>query len=351
MSALSMHISLADSQRRFLPGDFIQGKVQIKSDNNLTCNKLTLRMAWAARGRGDPNRQTVVTKELFTGKMRKGDQQHFNFDFEVPNGPYSYQGKLFSVQWLLIARADIANEFDNFVEQKFFVGAGSNMNVLSPYQAGSHFVSTERRLELKEADAQINPWPFRAVLLVGFSIDAFALWFFRQDIGALILPGLIGIGLAGVGLYEFITSWRKHRLHKALGSRDVLLTPQVPEPGQNQKIRLLLTPQRRVQLKSLHWRIKAREMAVTSSQNGYRRSYRSYYHTAFEKELTTENLPQELSPATRQSFEINWQVPHDAPLSFASADNSLQWWIDLEARFAGLPTLRESWPMAVMPGE
>lgn len=79
----------------FLPGETIQGTVSWQLDPPLT--NVELRLIWYTEGKGDQDLQIVETAEFHT----PGVVDRRVFTVRVPQGPYSFSGKLISLLWAL----------------------------------------------------------------------------------------------------------------------------------------------------------------------------------------------------------------------------------------------------------
>ncbi|HEY9422530.1 MAG TPA: hypothetical protein VIW92_14025 [Thermoanaerobaculia bacterium] len=79
----------------FLPGETITGTVSWQLDPPLT--NMELRLIWYTEGKGDQDLQIVETAELHS----PGVVERRGFTVRVPQGPYSFSGKLISILWAL----------------------------------------------------------------------------------------------------------------------------------------------------------------------------------------------------------------------------------------------------------
>ena len=79
----------------FLPGETIKGTVSWQLDPPLT--NVELRLIWYTEGKGDQDLQIVEATEFQT----PGIVDRRGFTVRLPDGPYSFSGKLISVLWAL----------------------------------------------------------------------------------------------------------------------------------------------------------------------------------------------------------------------------------------------------------
>jgi hypothetical protein len=83
----------------FLPGETITGSVYWQLDPPVT--EIELRLIWYTEGKGDQDLQIVDTAR-FNGPERSEGR---GFTVRVPQGPFSFSGKLISLLWALEAVA------------------------------------------------------------------------------------------------------------------------------------------------------------------------------------------------------------------------------------------------------
>lgn len=83
----------------FLPGETIAGTVSWQLEPPLT--NVELRLIWYTEGKGDQDLQIVETAEL----PNPGIADRRGFSLRLPQGPYSFSGKLISILWALEAVA------------------------------------------------------------------------------------------------------------------------------------------------------------------------------------------------------------------------------------------------------
>jgi hypothetical protein len=94
-----LQIRLANDLRNFKPGDIVQGTVNWELTHK--CDHVEVRLFWTTEGVGAAESgliETVMLKRPQTSEVRP-------FTFRLPAFPYSYQGVLTSVSWVLEAVA------------------------------------------------------------------------------------------------------------------------------------------------------------------------------------------------------------------------------------------------------
>lgn len=86
-------IDLQEGRYAYLPGEMLRGEIAWQFDH--TPRALELRLLWLTRGKGEQDVE-VVERRHFDPAAANGRSP---FEWTLPNGPYSYSGKLVSVAW------------------------------------------------------------------------------------------------------------------------------------------------------------------------------------------------------------------------------------------------------------
>lgn len=107
--------------KRYAPGDPVKGLLIVTPDEDLNCKHLYLRLLWHTTGRGTQYKENVTELDLHQGKLAGGLPRSFNFDFTLPNQPWSFDGHYISVVWKIQAQVDVAWATDPQAEVSFVV--------------------------------------------------------------------------------------------------------------------------------------------------------------------------------------------------------------------------------------
>ncbi|MCB9418259.1 MAG: hypothetical protein H6667_00525 [Ardenticatenaceae bacterium] len=92
---------------RFRPGEFVQGSVVVVPDSDVKCNHLYIRLEWYTEGRGTQFRQKIDEKDVFQGTLNTNMPRSFEFDFQLPEEPWSYEGHYISIVWGITVQLDV----------------------------------------------------------------------------------------------------------------------------------------------------------------------------------------------------------------------------------------------------
>ena len=97
-------IRTRDDKTRFLPGEVLDGQVSWATDS--PPGLIELRLFWRTEGKGTRDVK-VVESRIFDNPRR---QETRDFRFQLPDGPYSFSGKLISLIWALELIVTSTNE-------------------------------------------------------------------------------------------------------------------------------------------------------------------------------------------------------------------------------------------------
>ena len=92
-----LQINLFTDEREFLPGEQLQGEVVW--DFPKAANRIDLRLFWVTSGKGIP--ETAVVEAIRFD--RPLTQETRPFRFQLPQFPFSYEGRLMRLTWALEA--------------------------------------------------------------------------------------------------------------------------------------------------------------------------------------------------------------------------------------------------------
>ena len=89
-----LRIRTRDSRLHYTPGETIEGVVSWNLD---VVKAATLRLFWRTEGKG--TQDIGLSAEMLFDQPRPSDERTFRFN--IPQGPWSYDGKLVAIVWAL----------------------------------------------------------------------------------------------------------------------------------------------------------------------------------------------------------------------------------------------------------
>lgn len=90
-----LEIRTRDDKTSFLPGEELAGEVRWRLDT--APPRIELRLFWHTEGKGTKDVGIVAN----VGFDNPGWQDRRDFRFQLPDAPYSFSGKLISLEWAL----------------------------------------------------------------------------------------------------------------------------------------------------------------------------------------------------------------------------------------------------------
>ncbi|MEJ2746355.1 MAG: hypothetical protein P8183_00310 [Anaerolineae bacterium] len=92
---------------RFRPAEYVQGSVTVIPDSEVKCKHVYVRLEWHTEGRGTQFRQKVEELDVFSGTLQTGMPRSFEFSFQLPEEPWSYEGHYISIVWAIVVQLDV----------------------------------------------------------------------------------------------------------------------------------------------------------------------------------------------------------------------------------------------------
>jgi len=103
-----IQVETVDGRTAFRPGDWIEGTVRWQLPK--PPKTIELRLFWSTEGRGDQDLTVVETVPFESPDAQ--DQRAFRI--RTPEGPYSFSGRLITLNWALEAVAEPGDEAGSF---------------------------------------------------------------------------------------------------------------------------------------------------------------------------------------------------------------------------------------------
>ncbi|MBX3055989.1 MAG: hypothetical protein KF770_05905 [Anaerolineae bacterium] len=94
--------------KRYAPGEALRGNLTVYPDSDIKCKNLYLRLLWHTAGRGTQFLEKVQELNMFSGTLSGGSPRSFDFEFVLPQQPWSFEGHYISTVWKVQAQVDVA---------------------------------------------------------------------------------------------------------------------------------------------------------------------------------------------------------------------------------------------------
>jgi hypothetical protein len=345
----------------------VSGFVEVRTDEDVTCNGLTVELRWQTHGKGNNVHGESLPRELFRGEWTAGAVNRYPFSFQLPYGPFTYHGHYLNVGWFVRTRADIPWAIDAKAEREVAVHPDQDADAEPRWNellASPTLLPGELRAEVLGERLPAGPQP-TALKVMGRILSMGCLLVFAVPVLVLagfgiakgvglargevpLDEGLIWIGLTVVMLFVFlggaVKTIRNRIARSKLGDVRFDVTPLKGRRGEALRARLVCQPKKAAELTGAKVRLEAQEVVVRGSGTN-RRTYR---HTVYEDET---ELPAARTLAAGMPFQLDHQVviPDDAPPSFMAQDNRLAWTLSIHLDIARWPDWSEGRAILVHP--
>lgn len=328
MSKCTISIDLDQDSVRLPAGGVVRGVVTVEVNADCKCKALSVTLFWQTHGRGNRTQDTVETVELFGGAWKAGERASYPFELPLPDGPVSYHGHYFNVDWYLQARADIPWAIDPKYDKDILLVPGPSMD---PARYPTRFNRVPgvaaRRNQGKfgiSFGALIFSLPFLGVGLFVLLLGLVS-WGGGGD-GLLMV--LFGLGFFVAGLVIFYSAIRNKLASMKLGKIRIDWPEGFLSPGDTAPLVVDFKPVEG--FNGLSARLVCRETVVSGSGT----NKRTYYGNVFD-----QPIPLALSTvsANQRRAEGVIELSKRAPPSFYARSNELSWYIALHFDVARWP--------------
>lgn len=342
----------------------VTGRVVLHAKSDLTYTQVLITHAWRSHGRGNRETGDHTPTQLAGGTfIRKGETVELSFHFKAPRGPVTYHGHYLNVDWYLAASAERDPRRILYCEQDF---------LLLPGEPAGPVVLGNKEVDLDDLPPRLPQEPERLQDLTELTVDSPARRLRHSEIikdalGALFIVfffvavawaaqagppgsaiGIIVILLSGfAAVQSFI--WRPGS-HGSPDKSKFMLREMYPKPdtvhrGSRVNCRLKFQARENVYLRDVEAFICAKERVTV---------LRATALVTLEHEISrkgfVKTFDEELSAGMTVSFECSLPVQADAPASFVSRNNALEWFVEVRVNSRGQSGLTERIPVIVLPG-
>ena len=342
-------------------GEVISGKVVLEADHDTTYSKVWITYQWRTHGRGNRDggseeKLTLAEEKTF---FRAGECKEFPFHFIAPNGPVTYHGYLLNVDWYLTARA-LSGPFGFFKsEEDFLLQAGDPTGAvvlgikdipreeLPDHPTGRSLAShgwlggNANTVRSRGLGPKVVSWlgwllavlfVLISAILLEESFDWDSFWAFSVSIAALAL-------LMGGVQALFANAYRRK-----LKLGEVWVKPTSVYGGSEVKCHLDLVAKRGFHLRSIKASISIHERITMTAGT----ATETKIHVLDEKTYSRP-FNEDVTEGRWIAFDCALPVESDAPATFTSNNNALEWTVKMKAELRGWPAWQKTFPIVVLP--
>jgi len=310
MSRVRLEVLLDEPGRAYAPGEEVRGRVKVEVDEECTCRALTATVHWKTTGEANTALGDRVPVPLGEGPWRSGDRLTFPFALRIPAGPPTYEGRNFSVQWLVEARASLSLAFDGWGETPLTVAA-------PPPGAGT--LLTKEDSGCAEAGCALSAL---ALLAAG----GLPLLLARDFPGAGWAIAAAAGGILSLVTAPFALAYRR------IGKVVVEIGPSPVARGEEIAVRVSITPRQNLGTRRVRATLVAGERAQKGSGKGAR-----WLTADLGKEAATLEGPLELLEGQQAIYAGTLAVAGSGPPTLVAGPHKVTWKIKVFVEFPILP--------------
>lgn len=345
MSKCTIFVELDEPTRQYTPGDTVRGEVHVMVNSDCKCDALTVELAWETHGRGNHAEGVHTLDVPFQGQWTSGTEHRYPFEFELPNGPYTYHGHYLNVDWYVRANADIPWAIDPKGKTEVLLGPGD------PTSNGSDPDSYINRGEFHTGLSQLQPHATTgngcmivvALPFLGFGLLTMVAPFFDTSGEVDFFSALFGLVFAAAGGAMLFGALRNPMAKMKLGQVDVELPDEALQPGDALPVTVRVDAAARGKLDEAKATLICRERVVSGSGTNRTTHTEDILSEAlFLQEKSTPGGP-------RLVMEGTHRLPDDAAPSFYADDNELLWLVEVHVDVPNWPDYKTEHYFEVLP--
>lgn len=360
MDEIEITFDRPDRTYRF--GDEVTGKVVLEAPYDVTYEHVQITWGWHTHGKGD--RENGPEDNLKVGaqhmKLHRNEHVELPFRFTAPKGPATYHGKELNLDWYMTASAD--RGFGNAAKcEKDFVLLGRES--ARPIDLGDQ----EGGLQGLPLWAKLEPARFRALqtpVAIDLPLDAeeMALQPVLYVLGVLglvgtvcwlatsIRPAIFALFFAAAGMLCLVVAITLDIAYKRqIELLDVSVEPRVVRQRDLVECHLDLLVKRDVRLDRIEAIIASQER-VSYGSDSTSETWTSGTSThPLSRQGVVKRYNEPLTRGVSIAFRCALPVTSEAPPTFKSDHNSVEWWVEFCVHLNGWPGVRRRFPITVLP--
>lgn len=339
MADCTIDIVFEGDERHFEPGDKIVGAVRVSPAHDCTCERLAIHRQWVARSTSEVCRGGDDEIVLYEGSWSAGRVQEYPFIFHAPPGPYSHDGDLLELEWVLSARAQIEADEDLRAEQPLHI---------EPSGDEADFVLGEPETRDTTGE-ETSPLEMALEGLGGALLLIIGVWLIYPSVaaapGASLWTLLSGVGSLAAGAWLMNRLVRRQWGHGGESNQHPGASDYHVAPGDHVSFVVDLEPNFRTRPRGITALLKGYE-AVGSDDGSSGGELHRFYEEPISITPTDESGGDDGRPG---SYRVDFRVPDDAPYSFWCRAAEIGWAIEVHVDVGSWPDWSRDFSLVVRP--
>jgi hypothetical protein len=333
MGLLDVRIQFDGERRTYTPGEVVSGRVVVQSVADQDIRGIVVIRDWRARAGAVSETGNREEKEVSgPAKLRAGESHEFPFQFEAPSSPFTYRGRLLTLDWRLTASVDAGERF--VVESPFTLVPGERAGK-APFEWEHNRERTQKARDYGHPRTPALVWFIGALgmlfALVGGFMAVTAVVGASSETVQLLVVGLILVGIGMLGAWQVFAASRARRTAESIS-----LVVSTPVVRANETLRLSLeVPARSGRISSARVFLICEEEAVQEGADGKKSTRRTVVR---ETEVARSAGP--AAPGQPLRLQAAVRVPLNCPSSFHGRCTSVNWLVEARLMLPFSPDFR-----------
>jgi hypothetical protein len=356
VAAVELQLALDRDPAEFVGGETVEGRLEMYVRERCECRALTVYVGWLAKSRygSDEGAQPAIT--LSSGVFEPGHQEHHRFAVQLDRAIWSYPGQSFQLTYAVKAKADLANLGDAHADVPIVVRPADDItpteiapslgvilervDIPVPPLAAGRTISADKLAARFQPGCMIVmgtlsilfslPFMFGAYFMFGLLrtlLQEQGWWFALPLLAWMILgigvPLISGLAMLYTGLRPFMARW-------ILGDTTVDIPERLVRPGQSIPCRVVIQPERDVEIENVRLIVRARETVWRRTRKRRRPTHRTI--------RSDERLVEGARSARAGDYvEINGlvDIPTEGPYSLDTSNHRVEWHVLVRVALRG----------------
>lgn len=334
-------------------GEVISGKIVVRSKSDCIYSKIWITYSWWTHGRGMrnygyPNELVLSQKETF---ISAGEKMDFLFSFPSPDKPLTYHGHYLNVDWRVTAHVETSSGKVFKSEQDFLLLRSdpikeSTLGYLARgeanYISGNQMMDNNATdfLEVKEKSKTILTFAFNLLYFLFVVILFLCLDYFdktKSGWALMVFP-------AGLVLRYYLPKTIRKLSKKKVTLGSLSVKPRIAHSGSQVYCHLDFRINGNAYLKNIKFSTFVEERVTriyyTNNITEFHVIHQNSYVKPYQEHFSDGKIVSLICPIP---------IAEDAPATFSSMNNRLDWYVKVQVRLKGWPDWVEILPITVLP--
>ncbi len=331
MAEISIQLD-REQDRIYRPGETIKATVTVRTQKDLKCKQLYVRLQLQAHGRGNTTHQKIQEISVFSGTLPPGIHT-YQAEFVLPYGPYSYSGHYTNLTWEIQAYIDIPWAIDKKESTHFFL---SNKGVLQPDMSQVIIPATPDAHRQKSGTGMLG---IAGLVFLPLTLFFLFMTIFQDEslCGCMGMSAVVTLLLGFFGTKRFMAS-------RVVTQPHIHIDPWPIELGKPLNYGLSFIPGVDLELNSVMATLTVSEVVVS----GHGTDATTHRHTIHEETIPL-TVKSHHTKGQKLEFKHEFFIPEHLPATFQLPSNSVVWTLKTHIDIPRWPDWSDEHTLHVLP--